>query len=151
MKLPAGTKLPRGYSHEAVVEAIKAFMQANDDYGTPDGARYVCFEASAVFIGELDALVNKERSTVREMFFCNYDGRGRHICDEPRNRAAHQYDDYPLIEHVDQKDISNHVVAIVGNLCIDFTARQFKSDAPWPLMWVYKKPQLRGKSRQSTS
>jgi hypothetical protein len=136
--LPPGTKLPRKLKTEVLIKAIETFMAINPAYAFQDGADDCCFEASAEFVGHLDEIAGMPMNVeVRMMFFCNQrpDGHGCSEGDENR-RSLHIFDDFPLVKKIDFADYLNHTVVLIGNLHIDFTARQFDPDASWPLMWI---------------
>lgn len=136
---PLGTKLPAKLTSAKLAMAIYDFRETNEDYGKADGANNNCFHAAAEFIGQLYES-SQVAAVARSMYFCkSYDNGssiGKHrFCGQPRNWRVHFTKDYPLLKWVSPGYVNHHVVR-VGNLCIDFTARQFKARAPFPLLYL---------------
>lgn len=92
-------------------ERVQEFVDAFPHFGTPEGARNHCIDASMTFL----ELYGVEQ---HEMYLHMNTGQRAH------RRADKTYD--PVEEH--------HWVKI-GNKNIDFTARQYSVNAPYPQIW----------------
>lgn len=97
------------YAHLIDV-ACADFLLTHQEWATPEGARGQCSTASAAF---LDLLL--ERGVIT-----------------PQGQFAGEWDN----EEVAVIDGVSHHVARVRDLHIDWTARQFDADAPFPLIQI---------------
>ncbi len=118
--------------------ACEMFAELHPGFGTPEGADGVCGYATDLFL-EFLAEVLPEQAPPPEMEAEVHFTTGRRARREQSldygmpifayHDAPHPYYRGGLSKHL------GHIVVNLGNICIDWTARQFRPDAPFPLVF----------------
>ena len=125
-----------------VQTAIQLFAEMHPEYADPSQADGKCGLATDEFLELLDMLLpglvklheegevhfTSTRSWARQCRLDN-DGIPYFRYTEPDHHWYHG----GLTEH------NGHIVACIDGVCIDWTARQFRADAPWPLIFPIPK------------
>ena len=127
--------------------ACDLFAELHPEFGTPDGADGNCGYATDLFIEFLTEVLPEQApppTTESEVHFTTAQNHARIAAWSHLNmwdsglptfayeEAPHSYYLGGLSKH------PGHVVALIGATCIDWTARQFRQDAPFPL--IFKVP-----------
>lgn len=138
----ARARLPEGVDRASVLLAVDAFAMAHPEYATPGGAWGECWGATDAFL--LALAERTDRGLVGEAvhFVIESDCADEHSPYEDRQGKPRlvrgSRADYPLAL-VPQPHLCCHRYARVGDLCIDWTARQFDPKAPFPMAWIEEK------------
>lgn len=113
-------------------QAIKAFKKQHGCYDSQLGARSNCQVASQRFIEFLREHKVRGADEAREVEYAYNTARHYPVKVKFVNRSRPFFLDRP------RGGCFYHVVVKIGSLRIDWTARQFDPNAPFPLMWRTK-------------
>lgn len=129
--------------NENMITLIELFKEQHPEFGRPDDADGNCGYATDLFLEMVETLYPEmyDPRAEAEIHFTStkrlalekkyaHPGWGQDI-------LTFKYTDAPHDWYHGGCNWSGHVCAYIGEWVIDWTARQFKPDAPWPLVFRF--------------
>lgn len=120
---------------------LALFAEAHPEFATVDGADGCCGLATDLFIEMAEALnvgcpMEELHFTSRRLWAAEF----RHPELREGGIPCFHYSKGPPLFHGGLSDHMGHIVVRVGELCVDWTARQFRPDAPFPFVFSVPTP-----------
>jgi len=126
-----------------LINAIEKFIEHSPQWNIPILAEGSCWTASKEFSDMMRELKLPKTHIEKVCFNSKCETRKRCFCDRASNLKEHKHDlrkFYPFqskrMEGYDMDHRYNYLELDGKRINIDFTAKQFDEELPYPLIWV---------------